>query len=297
MASPRAQRAEWALTLPSLLWLAVLVVAPTVIVFALAFRPADPYGGVGPGWTLETLRYLANPVYPAIAWRTLWLSLAATVICVAMALPAGYVMARARPRWRRLLLLLVVVPFWTSLLVRVFAWKALLHPEGLIKRVLTALHVVSADTSLLYRAEAVLLVTVYTSLPFAILPVYAAAERFDFSLMEAAQDLGATRFRAFRSVFIPGIRRGLLNAFLMVFIPCLGAYVVPDLLGGPSGEMIGNKIAQRTFVDRNLPHASVLSAVLTLAVLLPVGVAFLFQARRGADTPGAAEPRREGPAP
>jgi len=279
-----ARRSRWAevlVTLPSFVWLVLLFVIPTLIVFAIALKPVDTYGGIGSGWTLDTLRHLGNPNYPAIVWRTVWMSLVATVLCVLMALPMAYVMARAAARWRRLLVLLVVVPFWTSFLVRIFAWKALLHPEGLIKRVLAAIGVIGADTSLMYRAEAVLLVMVYTSLPFAILPVYAAAEKFDFALVEAARDLGASKFRAFRTVFIPGIRRGLLNAFLMVFIPCLGSYVIPDLMGGASAEMLGNKIAQRTFVDRNLPHASGLSALLTLAVVIPLGVAFLLQARRG----------------
>ena len=108
--------------------------------------------------------------------------------------------------------------------------------------------------------------------PFAILPIYAASEKFDFRLIEAAKDLGASSFRAFRSVFLPGIRMGLLTAFLMVFIPSLGSYVIPDIVGGPTSEMIGNKIAQRTFVDRNLPHAAGLSAFLTVAVLIPMVV-------------------------
>ncbi len=110
---------------------------------------------------------------------------------------------------------------------------------------------------------------VYTELPFAILPIYAAAEKFDFRLIEAARDLGASPVARVPRVFLPGIRRGLLTAMLVVFIPALGSYVVPDIVGGPTSEMIGNKIAQRTFVDRNLPHASALSALLALAVLLP----------------------------
>jgi spermidine/putrescine transport system permease protein len=189
-------------------------------------------------------------------------------------------MARVSPRWRRLLLLLVVVPFWTSFLIRVFAWKVLLHPDGLLRQILMWLHLVGPNTSLLYRPEAVLLVMVYTYLPFAILPIYAAAEKFDFRLIEAARDLGAHQLRAFFSVFLPGIRRGLMTAILVVFIPTLGSYVIPDIVGGPNSEMIGNKIAQRTFVDRNLPHASGLSALLTLAVLAPMTAA-LFMRRRG----------------
>ncbi len=169
-------------------------------------------------------------------------------------------MARASERRRRILLMLIIVPFWTSFLIRIFAWKSLLHPEGLVKKALVALGLAGPETSLLYNAGAVLLVMVYTYLPFAILPIYAAAEKFDFRLIEAARDLGARPFQAFRRVFLPGIRRGLLTAVLVVFIPALGSYVIPDLVGGPSSEMIGNKIAQRVFVDRNLPHASALSA-------------------------------------
>jgi spermidine/putrescine transport system permease protein len=125
----------------------------------------------------------------------------------------------------------------------------------------------------------VLLVMVYTFLPFAILPIYAAAEKFDFLLLEAARDLGAGRLQAFVHVFLPGIRRGLVTAFLVVFIPALGSYVIPDLVGGPSGEMLGNKIAQRVFVDRNLPLASALAALLILAVLVPMAAVLLLQSR------------------
>jgi spermidine/putrescine transport system permease protein len=288
MAARRPRWAEALVTLPSFAWLVLLFIVPTLIVFAIALKPVDTYGGIGAGWTLQTLRHLGNPNYPAIVWRTLWMSLVATVACVFMALPVGYVMARAATRWRRLLVLLVVVPFWTSFLIRIFAWKALLHPEGLIKRGLLAVGAIPPETSLMYRPEAVLLVMVYTSLPFAILPVYAAAEKFDFALLEAARDLGASKLRAFLNVFVPGISRGLLNAFLMVFIPCLGSYVIPDLMGGTTSELLGNKIAQRTFVDRNLPHASAISALLTLAVVIPLGVAFVLQARRGPGRPGRA---------
>jgi spermidine/putrescine transport system permease protein len=261
---------EFLISTPSLAWLTLLFVVPTLVVFAIALKPADLYGGVGPGWTLATLRSLGNPNYPAIIGRTLWLSLATTGICILLAIPTGYYMARAGQRWRQALVLLTVVPFWISFLVRIFAWKHLLHPEGFIKHALVAAGLIGPGTSLLYTSGTVLLVSVYSFLPFAILPVYAAAEKFDYHLFEAAMDLGATRFRAFRSVFLPGIRRGILTAVLVVFIPSLGSYIIPDVVGGPSSEMIGNKIAQRTFVDRNLPHASALSVLLTLAVLMPL---------------------------
>jgi spermidine/putrescine transport system permease protein len=271
---------EWLVTLPSFAWLCVLFLVPTLIVFVITFKPADPYGGIGAGWTLDTLRSLGNPNYPAIIWRTAWVSVATTVFSILLAVPTGYYMARLPRKWQQVVLLLVIVPFWTSFLVRIFAWKVLLHPEGPLKRLLVFLHVLQPETSLLYNVWSILLVMVYTYLPFAILPIYAAAEKFDFRLIEAARDLGAHQFRAFFSVFLPGIRRGLLTAILVVFIPALGSYVIPDIVGGPHSEMVGNKIAQRTFVDRNLPHASGLSAFLTLAVLAPMLAVLFLQGRR-----------------
>jgi spermidine/putrescine transport system permease protein len=276
----RRRRTEWLLSLPTLIWLTLFIVIPTVLVFVIAFRPPNPYGGIGTGWTLDTIRSLWSSSYLTIVGRTLWISLLTTAVCLVLALPAGYTIARAPERWRNRLLMLVIIPFWTSFLVRVFAWKSLLHPEGPIKKALEALGLVGPETTLLYHPAAVVLVMVYTFLPFTILPIYAAAEKFDFRLIEAARDLGARPFQAFRKVFLPGIRRGILTAFLVVFIPALGSYIIPDLVGGPGGEMLGNKIAQRVFTDRNLPHASALSAVLVLAVLAPL-VAVLVLQRKG----------------
>ena len=276
-AGRRARRAEWLTSLPTLLWLGLFIVVPTLLVFVIAFRPANPYGGIGGGWTLDTIRALGTPNYLTIAWRTLWISLLTTVFCLLLAVPSGYTIARASGKWRNRLLMLVVVPFWTSFLVRVFAWKSLLHPEGMIKKALEALGLVGPETTLLYHPAAVVLVMVYTFLPFTILPIYAAAEKFDYRLLEAARDLGARPFQAFRKIFLPGVRRGILTALLVVFIPALGSYIIPDLVGGPGSEMLGNKIAQRVFTDRNLPHASALSAVLVLAVLAPLIAVLVLQ--------------------
>ena len=280
MNRPRHRLSEWLITLPSLLWLTVLFLIPTLIVFAIAFKPADPSGGVGAGWTLRTVLNWSSLNYPGVIWRTFWISTVTTAICIFMAVPCAYYIARTRERLRQFLLLLVIVPFWTNFLIRVFAWKVVLHPEGWLKKALVTAHCIPENGTLLYTPVAVLLVMVYTYLPFAILPIYAAAEKFDFRLIEAARDLGARSLQAFFKVFIPAINRGVATAVLMVFIPALGAYVIPDLVGGPNSEMLGNKIAQRTFVDRNLPHASWLAAVLTLAVLAPMIIVLVQQNRR-----------------
>ena len=283
-AARRRRLGEWALTAPSLLWLSALVLVPTAIVFVIAVKPPDVDGGIGAGWSLETLRSLVRSSYARFAWRTLYLSFLTTVGCMLLAVPCGYCIARADRRWRQTLLLLVVIPFWTSFLIRIFAWKVLLHPDGALKSALVWLGLVPASAGLLYNAGAVLLVMIYTSLPFAILPVYAAAEKLDYTLVEAARDLGATPLGAFFRVFVPGISRGLIAATLLVFIPSLGSYIIPDLVGGPSSEMLGNVIAQRVFVERNLPHASALAAVLTVAVLAPMLIVLL---RRNGDAVAA----------
>ncbi len=272
---------EFVSTLPSLGWLIVFFLVPTITVFAIAFRPADPYGGIGDGWTMDTLRRMFSPNYPAIIWRTIWLSAVATFICLVVAVPVGYYLARINRRWRQWIMLLVVVPFWTNFLIRVFAWKSLLHTNGPLRKSLVYIGVLDQDQPLLYTSGAILLVLVYTYLPFAILPVYASAEKFDFNLLEAARDLGASSFTAFMKVFLPGISRGLSIAGIMVLVPSLGSYVIPDLVGGTSSEMIGNKIAQYVYTERNLPRASALSAILTLTVILLLVVFFLAYRRRG----------------
>jgi spermidine/putrescine transport system permease protein len=178
-----------------------------------------------------------------------------------------------------------MVPFWTNFLIRVFAWKSILATGGTFRTSLVWLGVLGEDQPLLYTSGAILLVMVYTYLPFSILPIYAAAEKFDFNLLEAARDLGCSSPGAFFRVFMPGISRGLMTAAIMVMVPCLGAYVIPDLVGGATSEMIGNKIAQYVYTERNLPRASALSAILTV-VVVAVLLGFLWWSKRKEATGG-----------
>ncbi len=276
---------EWLLTAPSFGWLVVLFLVPTVFVFALSFKPAAIGGGVGDGWTLDTWRSLSNPNYPAILGRTVWLSLFCTVLCMMMSLPVAYWLARLPTRWRARILILIILPFWTNFLIRIFAWRTLLHPDGMVKNALVAIGWSEPNDQLLYNSWAILLVLVYTYLPFAILPLFAAAEKFDFTLLDAARDLGASRLRAFFGVFVPGIRVGILTAVLIVFIPALGSYAIPEIVGGPTSEMIGNKIAQRATMDRNLPHAAALGALLTLIIFMPLLVIGLLRWKKAQPEP------------
>ena len=258
------------LGLPSFVWLTVFYAIPVLVVFLLAFKPVDQYGGIGEGWTLNTIRALSNPSYPAIIWRTLWQGVVSTAVCIAVAIPISYQLARMSTKMKNLILLLIVVPFWTNFLIRIYAWKVFLHPNGFFKQTLVFLGLIPDSTMLLYNQWAVLTVMIYTYIPFAVLPIYAVAEKFDFSLLDAAKDLGASSFYAFRKIFLPGIMKGVWTAVLVVLIPAFGAYLIPSLVGGPTSELLGDKIAQRVFVDRNLPHASALYALLMIAVFIPL---------------------------
>jgi spermidine/putrescine transport system permease protein len=263
-------RKELLLSLPSLAWLSLFVLVPAALILIIAFRATSPTGGIADEWTLGQFRILAEPHIQVLLWRTLWISAVTSAICLALAIPVAWFIARARESVRSTLLLLVIIPFWTNFLIRVFAWNQILHSEGALARFLRAIHLLEPNQPLLFNSGAVILVSVYTYLPFAILPLYAAAEKFDFRLLEAARDLGAGALRSVFSIFIPGIATGIRTALVIVFIPMLGSYVVPDLVGGSNGQMIGNKIAQRNFSDRNLPSASALAAILSVAVLAPM---------------------------
>ena len=285
----RHHSGELFLTGPSFLWMVLFFAVPTALVFLLTFRPTLPDGGIDTtGWTLATWAGVAMPNYPAIVLRTVWLSFAATALCILISLPCAFAMARARAKWRSIMVGLVILPFWTSFLIRVLAWKVLMHPDGAVSTFLhrtwtvfgCSFRILEPQTTLLYNSVAVLVVMVYTYLPFATLPLYAAAEKFDFALLEAALDLGARPVRAFVHIFVPGVRAGIYSAIMMVLIPALGSYVIPDMVGGPDSEMIGSKIYQRAIPDRNLPHASALSALLMLGVLVPPGIAWLVFRRR-----------------
>ena len=275
------ERTEIVTTAPTFIWLILFFLIPTLIVYAFSFRPSEIYGGIGEGWTLETVKSLFRASNAIIITRTFVLSFIATALSLLIAVPTGYALAKLKGRSQQIMLLLIILPFWSSFIVRVYAWKLLLHPEGFLKQILVILHIVTEDTILLYQPWTVVLVMVYNYIPFAVLPIYAASEKFDVSLFEAALDLGMTPFRAFFKIFIPGIRMGILMATLLVFVPALGAYVIPDVIGGPQTEMIGNKIVLKTFVERNIPLASALSAFLSLVVVVPMLIGGIVQARAG----------------
>jgi spermidine/putrescine transport system permease protein len=258
--------------LPSRVWTAIFLAAPLCIVAAYSFLTRGDYGGVDHPWTLESYRRLFDPVYLAILWRSVWIASLATVLCAILGFPLALFIARAG-RAKNLYLQLVLLPFWTSFLVRTYAWLFILRDTGLINTILLRLHIVHTPLPLLYNDAAVLVGLVYNFLPFFVLPLYATLERLDPALLEAAADLGAKPFPTLWRVIIPISAPGIAAGSVLVFVPCLGAYLTPDLLGGGKTVMLGNLIQNQFTSARDWPFGAAASiALMAISALLLAGI-------------------------
>ena len=258
-----------ALVGPGLFWLLVFFLAPIGLMLAYSAMKRGMYGGVEPGFTLEHYRRFFDPLYLDILFRTILWSLVCTGLCLVVGYPMAFLIARAG-RWRQWLLFLVVLPFWTSFLVRMFAMIFLLRDTGFINGLLLRLGLISQPIVLLYTPGAVMLGLVYGFLPLMILPIYASLEKFDGALLEAAEVLGARPWARFARVIWPLSIPGVVAGSLLTFIPALGSFVTSDLLGGAKQVMIGNLIQNQFTVARNWPFGSAAAFVLMGVVLLAV---------------------------
>ncbi|MGE5324876.1 MAG: ABC transporter permease [Actinomycetota bacterium] len=253
--------------LPSWLWMALLFIAPFAIIMAYSFLTRGVYGGVEHPWTAESYQRLIDPLYLRVFLRSFVMALAATALCLLFAFPAALFIARAS-RHKNLYLQLVMLPFWTSFLVRTYAWMFLLRDTGLINIALQKIGLIHSPLPLLYNDGAVLLGLVYGYLPFMVLPIYATLERLDPSLPEAAADLGARPLTTVFTVLVPLSRPGIIAGAVLVFIPCLGAYLTPDLLGGGRTVLVGNLVQNQFTTARDWPFGSAVSILLMVLVTL-----------------------------
>jgi spermidine/putrescine transport system permease protein len=234
--------------------------APLVIVLAYSFLTRGTYGGLDFPATIENYIRLADPLYLAILGKTVAIALISTLLCLILGFPLALFITRSRQP--QVFLLLVMVPFWTSFLVRTYAWMFLLRDTGLFNTILLALGVISQPLPMLYTDGAVIVGLVYGYLPFAVLPIYSALERMDPALDEAAADLGATPWETLRRITIPLTMPGIIAAGVLVFIPCLGTYLTSDLLGGGRSILIGNVIHSQFTTARDWPFGSALALAL-----------------------------------
>jgi spermidine/putrescine transport system permease protein len=257
-------------------WFTAFFLAPIIIIVVYSFLKRGLHGGVEPHFALDAYRSLGNPSFLIITTRTILTSMVATVITIFIALPCGYYMARSRNQ--TLLLLLIIVPFWTNFLIRVFAWMNILGNNGFLNEFLLRIGLINDYIHFLYNQRVVVLVLVYMYLPYAILPLFSTIDKFDFSLLEAARDLGATKPVSILRVLMPNIKSGIYTAVLFTFIPIFGAYAVPLLVGGKDSYMLGNVIADRLTKYRDWPLASAISMVLT--VVTTAGVMLMMNLQR-----------------
>lgn len=269
-------------------WLLILFLVPFVIVFrialsdvALAIPPYVPLLDLSEGWQglrafigeldFENFTFLASD---DLYWRSylssLRIALISTALCLLVGFPIAHAMANAPEEWRPTLMMLVILPFWTSFLIRVYAWVAILSNEGLLNQILLWAGIIDAPLAILNTNWAVYIGIVYTYVPFMILPIYAALDKLDPALLEAAEDLGCSRLSAFWRITVPLARSGVIAGCFLVFIPAIGEFVIPTLLGGSGTLMIGKVLFEEFFANRDWPVASAVAVLLLLILIVPI---------------------------
>ncbi|MCE4068168.1 MULTISPECIES: ABC transporter permease [Pseudomonas] len=264
---------------PALVSIGLFLIVPIFIVIGYSLMQANPYGGVNPHFSVDAYvsllfeRQLDDSLafadsYVMIALRSIGIAAATTVITLLVGFPVAVWLAMQPAHRRGLLIFLITVPFWANLLIRTYAWILLLRGTGVVNGTLMSLGIIHQPLNLLYTDGAVLLGLVYTYAPFVVLPIYATLEKMDMRLLEAAQDLYAGRIRTLRKVVLPIARPGILAGAILTFVPCLGAMIAPELLGGGTKMMLGNLIFRQFSDSRNWPFGAALSLVLMGAVML-----------------------------
>lgn len=278
--SPHARRPRawgWVLLAPMLAWLALFVVVPMGILFVYSFCSRDDLGQVVFEFTFDNYRRVFDPIYLAVLGRSVGYAALTTAFCVVLGYPVAWFIARQREEVRNRLLLLVMIPFWTSFLIRTYAWITILKSEGLLNGFLLSAKVIPEPLEILYTPAAVVIGLVYAYLPFMILPIYGSAEKLDNALVDAAHDLGAGPVRAFSEVIVPLTWPGIAAGVLLVFVPAIGMFAITDLMGGAKVPMIGNVIQNQFFKARNWPFGAALGVVFTMMFVF----AYALLQRRG----------------
>ncbi len=264
---------------PSVFLLVTLFLIPLLIIAVYSFESRGAYGGVTLPWSAESYARIVDPLYLKILWRSFWVAGVSTAVCLLLGFPLALFISRAG-KHRGMYLQLVMLPFWTSFLIRTYAWMFLLRDTGLINTALLATGLIHEPLPLLYNDFAVVLGLVYGFLPFMVLPLYTNLEKLDPALLEAAADLGAPPVTALMKVTLPLCRPGIAAGSILVFIPCLGAYLTPDLMGGGKSIMIGTLIQNQFTTARDWPFGAALSLSL---MALTLGLLYLISKRSGGE--------------
>ena len=278
-------------------WLFVFFLLPFLILLYISFvDQGESINPFKPIWDPETgilsLKYenywtifrdgeggeLFKTIYIEAYLRSIWYALLTALLCLLFGYPFAYFIARSAPSVRPALLMMVMLPFWTSFLLRVYAWKGILADQGVINQLLMGIGIIDEPIQMLYTNVSMLVGMTYVYLPFMILPLYANLVKMDFRLLEAAYDLGTSPFKAFWLVTVPLSKAGIIAGFMLVFIPAVGEFVIPSLLGGPENIMIGRVVWDEMFTSNNWPRASALAVVMILLIIVPLAIYYHFTA-------------------
>ena len=271
---------------PALLAISIFMIIPMLILLVFSFMEADPYGGVDPIFSTDAYvqifyeidfddSVIFNPIYLNIIWRSIGLAVAATIGSLILGFPVAYFIARQNPRNQNLLLFLITLPFWTNLLIRTYSWILILSKDGVVEQPLLALGIIDESLGMMYTNGAIAVGLIYTYLPLMVLPIYASLEKLDFRLIEAAHDLYAGRIKVMKEVIVPLAMPGIIAGCILVFVPSLGAFIAPDLLGGGKKLMLGSLIQLQFSSSRNWPFGSAI-AICLLALVM---ISLIIQAR------------------
>lgn len=254
---------------PASFWLGLFFIIPLCIILFYSFLQRGTYGGIEYIFTFENYERVFDPLYIKPVITSFLLALINTVICLILGYPlAWFIAMHPSNKWKTVLLFLVILPFWTNFLVRTYAWMIILRTEGLLNNFLIWINLINEPLELLYTQKAVVIGLVYGYLPFMVLPLYASIEKLDKNLLQASKDLGANSFKTFLNVSLPLTRSGVVAGSILVFVPSIGAFITPDLLGGAKNLMIGNLIKEQFLSARDWPFGSALSVILMAIVLI-----------------------------
>lgn len=257
---------------PVVIWMLLFFIVPLILVVLVSFFTRGEYGSVVYKLTLINYTKLADPLYIKILIDSLLISGSTTVLCLLFGYPFAYFIARSPKKYRTLLLLLIILPFWTNSLVRTYAWIILLRTEGVINTILMSIGIIKAPLKLLYNNTAVLIGMIYMMFPFMVLPLYSSIEKLDFSILDAAEDLGATPKEAFIRITLPLTQSGIVSGCILVFVPTLGYFFIPDLMGGSKVILVSNLIKNQFLSARNWPLGSAISVILIIIMFVTIGI-------------------------
>lgn len=253
---------------PTMIWLLIFLLVPLALVVGISFLTKNAYGGVDFILSLDAYKEMVKSDYAVIFLNSFKLSAETTIICLLIGYPFAFVISRADPKWKPVLILLVMLPFWINSMIRIYGWNTLLRSQGIINQALMAMNLIEKPLELLYTDGAVLLGMVYDLLPFTILPIYTSVEKLDTSLLEAASDLGATKSHRFFRVILPLTMPGIFAGSIQTFIPSLGLFYISDMMGGAKTMYIGNLIKNQFMSARNWPMGAALAIVLIAVTLV-----------------------------